>query len=72
MVFLDNLYIVAKSGDYPQEDLAKFGYKPNIKVNSLKIISIFFPALFEPCIENLWIFKRLLLNSSFRKISKST
>jgi hypothetical protein len=34
-VFLDNLFIVAKSGDYPQEDLAKFGYKPNIKVNSL-------------------------------------
>jgi hypothetical protein len=65
-VFLDNLFfIVAKSGDCPQEDLAKFGYKPNIKVNSLKTISIFFPALFEPCIENLWIFKRLFLNSSF-------
>jgi hypothetical protein len=35
-VFLDNFFIVAKSGDYPQEDLAKFGYKLNIKVNSLK------------------------------------
>jgi hypothetical protein len=31
---------------------------------------MFFPALFEPCIENLWIFKRLFLNSSFWKISK--
>jgi len=51
-VFLDNFFIVAKSGNYPQEDLAKFGYKLNIKVNSLKPLSIFFPALFEPCVEN--------------------
>jgi hypothetical protein len=33
--FLDNHFIVAKSGDYLQEDLAKIGCKPNIKVNSL-------------------------------------
>ncbi len=46
-------FIVAKSGDYPQGDLAKSGYKLNIKVNSLKTLSIFFPALFEPCIDFL-------------------
>jgi hypothetical protein len=55
-VFLDNDFIVAKSGDYLQEDLAKFGCKPNITVNSLKTLSIFFPALFEPCIENSRLF----------------
>jgi len=41
----------SQSGDDPQEDLAKFGYKLNMKEKVLKHPSIIFGYLLEPCIE---------------------
>ncbi len=32
---------IAKSGDDPQEDLARFGYKLNMKVKSLNVLLCF-------------------------------
>jgi hypothetical protein len=38
-----------------QEDLAKFGYKLNMKVNFFNMLFIFLATLREPCIE-IWRF----------------
>jgi hypothetical protein len=45
--FLD----IAKSGDDPQEDLARFGYKLNMKVKFLNATSIFLAHPLEPCVK---------------------
>jgi len=43
----------SQSGDDPQEDLAKFGYKLNMKKKSLETPIYIFGYLLEPCIE-IW------------------
>jgi len=45
--FLD----IAKTGDDPQEDLARFGYKLNMKVKFLNATSIFLAHPLEPCVK---------------------
>ncbi len=45
----------SQSGNDPQEDLARFGYKLNMKVNFLKNILLYFwLLLLEPRIETCW------------------
>ncbi len=49
-MFFGNL-CYSQRGDDPHEDLARFGDKLNMKVNSVKHASIIFGYLLESCIE---------------------
>jgi hypothetical protein len=57
---------IAQTGDHPWEDLAKFGYRPNMKVEKRKKKDSFYiPSnLLEPVVE-IWQFLFFLIFFSF-------
>jgi hypothetical protein len=55
----------SQSGNHPQECIAKFGYKLNVKVIFFKNSSYSFGYLLESLFRNLAIFLKTLLNSSY-------
>ncbi len=65
------LYCI-QSGNDLQEDLAKFGYKLNMKINSLNSYpSIFLATLLETMNRNLEIFLKFWLSSGYWKSQKA-
>jgi hypothetical protein len=42
-------------GYSPQKDLAKFGYKLNMKIKILNMVYVFLATLLEPCVK-IWLF----------------
>jgi hypothetical protein len=59
----------SQTGNHPQEDLAKFGYRPDVKVEKIQNLSYIFGTCLEPVAE-LWQFKILeqIKAKSFTKI----
>jgi hypothetical protein len=49
--FFGNFVLYSQSGNDQQEDLAKFGYKLNMKLKFQNIILYLWLTLLEPCIE---------------------
>jgi hypothetical protein len=58
------------SGNDPHEDLLKFGYKPNLKLIFLKLLSIVLVNILEQCYRNLAIFLKSWSNSGYSKSKK--
>ncbi len=48
------IFCYSQSGDDPQEDLAKFGYKLNMKINVLKHPSIFLATYLMNRVLEIW------------------